>query len=224
MYSAMRYMRNTYPEPVLGRQMKALYDAAMPHKFSMFFQGLTGFMSSPLVLPDAPPLVKWIEQACMFARQWLMSLHSKATIDPETQQTMFLMPGPVPTDISLYNHDAMLQLRKSTLGSEDWAMTTPHSACDNLGKASVPQQGEATGSLPLPPSASAVAVQSEIKSSDPAPPLQGSAVRNRIWRGCLRNRERIEPAAMLAVFTRNITPHLYHIISITIECIDLGSL
>ena len=99
----------------------------------------------------------------------LMSLHSKATIDPKTQQTMFLMPGPVPTDISLYNHDAMLQLWKSTLESEDWAMTTPHPACDNLGNASVPQQGEATGSLPLPPSASAVAVQSQIKSSDKPP-------------------------------------------------------
>ena len=164
MYTALRYMRNTYSQQVLANQMEALYDNAKPHKPSMFFFGLADFMSSPFVLPDAPPLVKWIEEVCVFANQWLVCPYSRATIDPITQKTMLVMPGPVPTDISLHNHDAMLQLWKSALESEDWVMTTPHPACDNLAKAE-----EKTVSLPLPSSASAIAVQSEKKSNDTPP-------------------------------------------------------
>ncbi len=173
MYTALRYMRNTYSQEVLTKQMEALYNNAMPHKFYMFSLGLAGFVSSPFVLPDAPPLVKWIEQACMFAKQWLASPHSQATVDPITQQTILVMPGPVPTDISLHNHDAMLQLWKSALESEDWAMMTPQPACDNLAKASVPQRREArkkTGSLP----ANAIAVHSEKQSSN-APPTPSTS-------------------------------------------------
>ena len=173
MYTALRYMRNTYSQEVLASQMEALYDDVRPDKFYMFSLGLAGFVSSPFVLTDAPPLVKWIEQACMFARQWLVSPYSQATIDPKTQKTMLVMPGPVPTDISLHNHDAMMQLWKSALESEDWAMTIPHPACDNLAKAE-----EKTGSLPLLSSASAIAVRSEKTSSNTPPSPSNSRKRS----------------------------------------------
>ena len=167
MYTALRYMHNTYSQQVLADQIETLYNSARPHKTVMLFFGLACFVCIPFVLPDAPPLVKWIEQACMFGRQWLESPHSLATTDPITEKTTLEMPGPVPTDISLHNHDAMLQLWKSALESEDWAMTTPHPACDNLAKAE-----EKTGSLPLLSSANAIAmipVRSKKKASDTPP-------------------------------------------------------
>ena len=167
MYTTLRYMRNKYTQAQLQQGMKSLYDESSNQKPAMFLDGLDQHMGSELVLPDAPPLVRWIAMACDLVKEWLSSTYSKVSIDTRTQATILLASGPVPDTIRFHDHTALLELWKSTLDSEDWNKVTPQPAHDNLAKSA--EQREPKG-LQLPPSESPATVQSDKTSVDnPSP-------------------------------------------------------
>ena len=162
MYTALRYMRNNYWRDILQESMQ-IYNEGGSSKFAMFFDGLV----LQLDLPDAPPLVRWIEKACDLGKEWLLSQYSKVRPNNrETDPTILLESDPVPETIGFHDHKALLELWKLTLDSEDWNKVTPHQAHDNLTMTwRDPEPKEKTESLQPPPSESA-AVQSGGKSFD----------------------------------------------------------
>ena len=164
MYTTLRYMRNKYNQARLQESIGKIYDEGGDYKFCMFVQGLSRYMASPLVLPDAPPLVSWIETACSLAREWLLSTYANVNTDRRTRAVTLLEPGPVPDTIRFHDHTALLELWKSTLDSEGWARVTPQPAHDNLADTAE----EKTEALQPPPSESAAIVQSD-KISDETP-------------------------------------------------------
>ena len=168
MYTTLRYMRSDYSQARLQDTMAQIYDAGDNHKFGMFARGLSDYMLSALVLPDAPPLVNWIETACDLGKEWLLSKYSKVIINPITEVTTVPETGPVPETIGFHDHTALLELWKSTLYSEEWNKVTPRPAHDNLAKSAEPK-GK-TESLQLPPSESPATVQSDKISVDNSSP------------------------------------------------------
>ena len=177
MYTTLRYMRSDYSQARLQDTMAKIYDKGGDIKISMFISGLSDYMYSPLVLPDAPPLVNWIETACELGREWLFSKYSKVIINRTTRVTTLLESGPVPETIGFHDHTALIELWKSTLDSEEWNKVTPQPAHDNLVKTAIQRESKGkTESLQLPPSEIAVTVQSDTISSD-KPPITTSRKR-----------------------------------------------
>ncbi len=159
MYTTLRYMRSDYSQAELQDSIKRIYDEGGEYKIVMFTKGLTRYMSSALVLPDAPPLVSWIETACSLAKEWLLSAYADVHTDRTTRAVTLLEPGPVPNTIRFHDHTALLELWKSTLDSEDWNKVTPQPPHDNLATTAVQREPkEKTGSLQPPASESAATV------------------------------------------------------------------
>ena len=162
MYTTLRYMRSNYSQAKLQQNIAKIYDEGANEKFAVFSKGLAKYMLSPLVLPDALPLVNWIETACLLGKEWLSSKYSEVISDPRTEIITPLESGPVPESIGFHDHTALLELWKSTLDSEDWNKVTPQPAHDNLAKNAVQRESKGkTESLQLPPSESAATVQSD---------------------------------------------------------------
>ena len=166
MYTTLRYMQNKYDQTRLQANIGKIYDQGGECKSFMLVQGLSTYMASALILPDAPPLVSWIDTACSLAREWLLSTYANVNIDPDTQVVTLREPGPVPNTIRFHDHTALLELWKSTLDSEGWNTVTPQPAHDNLADTAEPK--EKTEALQPPPSESAAIVLSD-KSSDETP-------------------------------------------------------
>ena len=168
MYTTLRYMRSEYSQADLQENIAKIYDEGGDRKISMFTRGLDDYLYSPLVLPDALPLVNWIETACDLGKEWVSSKYSKVIVNRTTGVTTLLASGPVPETIRFHDHTALLELWKSTLDSEDWNKVTPQPAHDNLAKSAEPK-GK-TKSLQLPPSESPATVQSDkISVDNPSP-------------------------------------------------------
>ena len=127
-------MKNEYPPELLTESIIALYEEERYYqKFTLFREGLKSYMADvPLVLPDASPIVHWIECACDYTREWLKSMYSKVLQDGKTGLPKFCLPGPVPPSIHFHNHTALLELWKAQLNPILWKGIRPVPPFDYL--------------------------------------------------------------------------------------------